>query len=187
MATMAIRNIDDRLKARLRVQAAKHGRSMEDEARSILCTALSTEPESGESLYDAIRAIVEPLGGVELELPPPASPCASRRISANDPAGHQRHLGAVQTQTERARSRLDRRPARSSPLHFNRHPWRTSTGPGACLTESSGMPCSGDSARSSTLRLVVGSWITTAMRRMPMRTSPPPVAPWAGRPVLWMR
>lgn len=70
MATMTIRNIDDRLKARLRVQAARHGRSMEDEARSILRTALSTEPESGESLYDAIRAIADPLGGIELELPP---------------------------------------------------------------------------------------------------------------------
>ncbi|MGY0633393.1 FitA-like ribbon-helix-helix domain-containing protein [Luteimonas sp. A478] len=70
MATVTIRNIDDHLKARLRVQAAKHGRSMEGEARSILRTALSTKPESGESLYDAIRAIVDPLGGIELELPP---------------------------------------------------------------------------------------------------------------------
>ena len=29
MATMTIRNIDDRLKARLRVRAAEHGKSME--------------------------------------------------------------------------------------------------------------------------------------------------------------
>lgn len=69
MATMTIRNIDDHLKARLRLQAARHGRSMEDEARSILRTALSTEPESGGSLYEAIRAIAEPLGGIDLELP----------------------------------------------------------------------------------------------------------------------
>ncbi|MGD0635833.1 MAG: plasmid stabilization protein, partial [Beijerinckiaceae bacterium] len=33
MAAMTIRNIDDTLKSRLRVRAAIHGRSMEDEAR----------------------------------------------------------------------------------------------------------------------------------------------------------
>ena len=69
MATMTIRNIDDQLKARLRVQAALHGRSMEDEARNILRTALSAEPASGQSLVDAIRARIEPLGEVDLELP----------------------------------------------------------------------------------------------------------------------
>jgi plasmid stability protein len=69
MATMTIRNIDDQLTARLRVQAAMHGRSMEDEARNILRTALLAEPASGQSLVDAIRARIEPLGGVDLELP----------------------------------------------------------------------------------------------------------------------
>lgn len=69
MATMTIRNIDDQLKARLRVQAALHGRSMEDEARDILRAALSVEPTRGGTLVDAIRARIEPLGGVELELP----------------------------------------------------------------------------------------------------------------------
>jgi hypothetical protein len=33
MANFTIRNLDEPLKARLRVQAATHGRSMEDEAR----------------------------------------------------------------------------------------------------------------------------------------------------------
>ncbi|WP_281783343.1 FitA-like ribbon-helix-helix domain-containing protein [Sinimarinibacterium flocculans] len=70
MATMTIRNIDDELKTRLRVRAARHGRSMEEEARSILRTALAGGGEdSGASLYEAIRARVEPLGGVDLELP----------------------------------------------------------------------------------------------------------------------
>lgn len=69
MATMTIRNIDDQLTARLRVQAAMHGRSMEDEARNILRTALLAEPASGQSLVDAIRARIEPLGEVDLELP----------------------------------------------------------------------------------------------------------------------
>ena len=69
MATMTIRKIDDQLKARLRVQAARHGRSMEDEARNILRTALSTEPAQTVSLAEAIRKRIEPLGGVELQLP----------------------------------------------------------------------------------------------------------------------
>jgi plasmid stability protein len=70
MATMTIRNIDDELKTKLRVQAARHGRSMEEEARHILRAALSTKAETGASLYEAIRAIVEPFGGIELEIPP---------------------------------------------------------------------------------------------------------------------
>ena len=36
MAVMTIRNIDDAIKNRLRLRAAMHGRSMEDEARDIL-------------------------------------------------------------------------------------------------------------------------------------------------------
>lgn len=69
MTTMTIRNIDAGLKTRLRVQAAQHGRSMEDEARDILRAALSTETSRGSSLVEAIRARVESLGGTELELP----------------------------------------------------------------------------------------------------------------------
>jgi plasmid stability protein len=70
MASMTIRNIDDQLKMRLRVQAAQHGRSMEDEARDILRTALSAEPRRMPNLPDAIRARIAPLGGIELDLPP---------------------------------------------------------------------------------------------------------------------
>lgn len=69
MATMTIRNLDEKVKARLRVQAAMHGRSMEDEARDILRAALSAVPEDGPTLIGAIRSRIEPLGGVELELP----------------------------------------------------------------------------------------------------------------------
>ena len=70
MASMTIRNIDERLKARLRMLAARHGRSMEDEARDILRTALSGESRRSRALVDAIRARIEPLGGVELTLAP---------------------------------------------------------------------------------------------------------------------
>jgi plasmid stability protein len=67
---MTIRDIDDSLKARLRVRAARHGRSMEDEARDILRAALSAQPPRARTLVDSIRARVEPLGGVDLEIPP---------------------------------------------------------------------------------------------------------------------
>jgi plasmid stability protein len=70
VASMAIRNIDESLKSRLRIQAAKHGRSMEDEARDILRTALSSGSSRSLSLLKAIRRRVEPLGGVELEIAP---------------------------------------------------------------------------------------------------------------------
>ncbi|MBI1181614.1 MAG: plasmid stabilization protein [Alphaproteobacteria bacterium] len=66
MATMTIRNLDDALKARLRVRAAMHGRSMEEEARDILRTALATEQAAPRNLYDAIRRRLAPLGGVDL-------------------------------------------------------------------------------------------------------------------------
>jgi antitoxin FitA len=78
VASMTIRNIDESLKARLRIQAAKHGRSMEDEARDILRTALSSGSSRGSSLLKAIRSRIEPLGGVELEI-------ASREPMRNPP------------------------------------------------------------------------------------------------------
>ncbi len=70
MASLTIRKLDDPLKARLRVQAAVHGRSMEEEARMILRAALGAEPVEPGNLYDAIRARLAENGGFELELPP---------------------------------------------------------------------------------------------------------------------
>lgn len=70
MASMTIRDIEDSLKARLRVRAAKHGRSMEDEARDILRSALSAQAPRAKTLVDSIRARIEPLGGVDLEISP---------------------------------------------------------------------------------------------------------------------
>ncbi|MFC7395706.1 plasmid stabilization protein [Chelatococcus sp. GCM10030263] len=70
MASMTIRNIDDRLKARLRLRAAAHGRSMEDEARYILRAALSAEAPGPRNLAEVIRARLAPTGGVVLDIPP---------------------------------------------------------------------------------------------------------------------
>ncbi len=70
MASITIRKLDDSLKSRLRIQAAVHGRSMEDEARDILRAALNREPTRPGNLAAAIRARFSPLGGVELPVIP---------------------------------------------------------------------------------------------------------------------
>ena len=70
MASIMIRNLDDRLKSKLRVRAAQHGRSMEEEARHILRTALTEKARQPIDLYEAIRRRVEPFGGVDLDIPP---------------------------------------------------------------------------------------------------------------------
>jgi plasmid stability protein len=70
MASMTIRDLDDRLKRRLRIQAARNNRSMEEEARAILRAALSTDSSSAKSLYKSIRARIEPLGGLDLQIAP---------------------------------------------------------------------------------------------------------------------
>jgi len=71
---MTIRNLDEGVKARLRQRAASHGRSMEEEVRTILRAAVTAPPRSGAELLAAIRRRVEPLGGIELELPPRTPP-----------------------------------------------------------------------------------------------------------------
>lgn len=69
MASITIRNLDEQIKAKLRLRAAKHQRSMEDEARNILRAALIDGDTSSVNLADAIRRRFKPLGGVELRLP----------------------------------------------------------------------------------------------------------------------
>ena len=69
MASITIRNLDDALKRKLRLRAAHRNTSIEDEARDILRTALAEVPAQAGNLGDAIRARIEPLGGVELSLP----------------------------------------------------------------------------------------------------------------------
>ena len=70
MASITVRNLEDSLKRQLRIRAAENGRSMEEEAREILRTALNQQGPAQENLASAIRARFAPLGGVELEMPP---------------------------------------------------------------------------------------------------------------------
>jgi antitoxin FitA len=69
MASITIRNLDESIKTRLRVRAAYHKRSMEDEARKILRAALADETATERSLADAIHKRFRAIGGVDLRLP----------------------------------------------------------------------------------------------------------------------
>lgn len=69
MASITIRNLDERTKARLRVRAAHRRRSMEEEARQILRSALAEGEVPARDLAAAIGERFKPLGGIELELP----------------------------------------------------------------------------------------------------------------------
>ena len=68
MASITIRSLDDEVKRRLRIRAAEHGRSMEEEVREILRQAVGREKPAYD-LAAAIRARVAPVGGVDLDLP----------------------------------------------------------------------------------------------------------------------
>ena len=70
MATITVRNLDEWVKQKLRVRAAANGKSMEQEVRDILRTAVEEERPPAQDLASAIRSRFAPLGGVELELPP---------------------------------------------------------------------------------------------------------------------
>jgi len=76
MANITVRNLEESTKRKLKVRAAENGHSMEQEVREILKSALqknSQKPKTGTEMVKQIRAIFEPLGGVELE-PLPREP-----------------------------------------------------------------------------------------------------------------
>lgn len=66
MASITIRRLDDSIKAKLRVRAASHGRSMEEEAREILKAGLKTNRVPRLNLAESIRRHINPVGGVDL-------------------------------------------------------------------------------------------------------------------------
>jgi plasmid stability protein len=59
--------LDEKIKSRLRIRAAHHGRSMEEEAREILRSALGAPLPASTNLADAIRRRFAAFGGLELE------------------------------------------------------------------------------------------------------------------------
>lgn len=81
MSALSIRNLDDRVKERLRIRAARHGRSMEAEIRVILTNAVA-EPGEAPGLLQALTDRFAELGGVELDLPPRATPARAAEFGS---------------------------------------------------------------------------------------------------------
>jgi len=79
MASLTIRNLEEPLKAQLRVRAAHHGHSMEEEARQILRAGLKDPAKSTQSLAVSIAQRFKGLGEA-----PSASP---RDEPVRDPPG----------------------------------------------------------------------------------------------------
>lgn len=79
MSAVSIRNLDDRVKQRLRVRAARHGRSMEAEMRAILTAAVS-EPDDDAGLLQTLLSRFGELGGVDLDIPKRTTPPRAARF-----------------------------------------------------------------------------------------------------------
>ncbi len=101
MASITIRNLNDRTKERLRLRAAGNGRSLEAEVRDILDrTASASQTKktmTGLDIFKPLRDVVEKYGSFELELPP--------RTPARDPFAQERHQeGGLKEETRAFRA-----------------------------------------------------------------------------------
>ena len=67
MASITVRNLQTDTKRKLKIRAAMNGRSMEQEAREILKSALAQTSKRKTNLAERIHDIFGPIGGVELE------------------------------------------------------------------------------------------------------------------------
>jgi len=69
MASITIRRLPEQTKRKLRIRAARNGRSMEQEAREILQDVLQKSESQPLNLGEEIRKRFEPFGGVDLKIP----------------------------------------------------------------------------------------------------------------------
>jgi plasmid stability protein len=72
LTSITIRNLDEKSTRNLAERAADHGQTVEAEARDILQAALGGRAPTVDAvnLYQAIRNIVEPIGGGDISMPP---------------------------------------------------------------------------------------------------------------------
>ena len=66
MPSLSVRKLDEDTFSQLRIQAAKHGVSMEEEVRQIIKRAVTTPENLGDL---AVRLFAEAYDGEELSLP----------------------------------------------------------------------------------------------------------------------
>ena len=69
MASITIRRLPENTKRRLRIRAARNGRSMEQEARDLLEAGLAHADTEPKDIGEAIHKMFAPFGGVDLKIP----------------------------------------------------------------------------------------------------------------------
>ncbi len=74
MAALSIRDLDDSVKEKLRLRAARNGRSMEAEIRLILTAAATEEERPRTDLFSALTERFGRIGGVDLDVPARTTP-----------------------------------------------------------------------------------------------------------------
>jgi plasmid stability protein len=70
VAAISVRDLDDDVASRLKVRAARHGRSMEAEVRAILTDAVAAAENEQFNLAQAVRERFAAIGGIDLDVPP---------------------------------------------------------------------------------------------------------------------
>ncbi len=65
MASLTIRNLEEPIKELLRIRAAHHGHSMEEEVRQILRHTLLEDTQLSSNLAESIQKRFAQLGGVD--------------------------------------------------------------------------------------------------------------------------
>ncbi|XVV15423.1 FitA-like ribbon-helix-helix domain-containing protein [Actinoplanes sp. CA-131856] len=69
MAALSISDLDDSVEDKLRLRAARHGRSLETEIRAILTAAATEEERPQHDLFSALTERFTQLGGVDVDPP----------------------------------------------------------------------------------------------------------------------
>src|SRR5271156_1853074 len=107
MASITILDLDDSLESLLRMQAADHGRSMEEEAREIIRGALAPEVDEPDRLGTAIHEVFKPWADWNC-LTASSGRSANLLISGNDPARHECRVRDDEGRAESRGHRLGR-------------------------------------------------------------------------------
>lgn len=81
MAAISVRDLDESVRERLRIRAARNGQSMEAEVREILTTAVS-EAEPPADLFTTLLERFGAVGGVEPPVASRATPARAADLSA---------------------------------------------------------------------------------------------------------
>ena len=70
MASLLIRNVDEALRDQLKARARRNRRSLEEEARELLRTAIARDASGGETLPAIAERLFGAERGIDLDLPP---------------------------------------------------------------------------------------------------------------------